>query len=297
MSEKQLITPKDLNVIRESYSISSSIVLSVPAAHETPRDNRPWYLYPNEYMLGAGVRIPFDFRIAEALWAFNVPSTCVIPHSLKVIQTMAWYCEHRGCMADQYLSKKGDNWGVPERWEDSLPDPIPRSRLSLPTSQRWALMYFRGTTLHWHSSREEFFHWCESTHFVVVKEGERRTLKRVHPSKEEGNLADFDSSIERAPGIGGDGSAFGDGLAQGVGGVSCRGGSAPIDALRFVARPSAVVEYLQSDAYHRRMEFEQAHHSLSGYVRARSDVAALYPEMDLSSLYRIAHVGGFPALG
>ncbi|KAL5986925.1 hypothetical protein ACLOJK_015260 [Asimina triloba] len=48
----------------------------------------------------------------------------------------------------------------------------------------------------------------------------------------------------------------------------------------------AVVEYLQSAAYHHRMEFEQAHHSQSGYVRALSFMAALYPEVDLLPFYR-----------
>ncbi|KAL5985313.1 hypothetical protein ACLOJK_027294 [Asimina triloba] len=85
-------------------------------------------------------------------------------------------------------------------WEEPLPDPIPRPYLSLPTSQRWALMYFRGITIHWHSSREEVFHWCKSAHFMAGEEGERHTLKRVRPSEEEGNMADFDSSVDRASG-------------------------------------------------------------------------------------------------
>ncbi|KAL6000816.1 hypothetical protein ACLOJK_006542 [Asimina triloba] len=50
MSGKQLITPKDLNVIWEDYSIPSNIVLLAPTAHETPRDNRTGYLCLNEYI-------------------------------------------------------------------------------------------------------------------------------------------------------------------------------------------------------------------------------------------------------
>ncbi|KAL6003782.1 hypothetical protein ACLOJK_004328 [Asimina triloba] len=91
----------DLNVIREGYVIPSIIVISAPAAHKTPRDNRPGHLCLNEYMLGAEVRN--DGGIAETLWAFNVPPARVVPHSWKVIQTMAWYYEHRGCSADRYL--------------------------------------------------------------------------------------------------------------------------------------------------------------------------------------------------
>ncbi|KAL6000543.1 hypothetical protein ACLOJK_024242 [Asimina triloba] len=149
MSGKQLITLEDLDVIREGYSIPSNIVLSVPAAHETPRDNHPRHFCMNEYMLGAGAYI--------------------VPHSWKVIRTMAWYCKRRGCSANQYLwrellthrSSQGyieflawrnikgidnppdsmprwesrfffarltsevDIWGIPERWEEPLPDSIP----------------------------------------------------------------------------------------------------------------------------------------------------------------------------
>ncbi|KAL6004119.1 hypothetical protein ACLOJK_004666 [Asimina triloba] len=54
-------------------------------------------------------------------------------------------------------------------------------------------------------------------------------------------------------------------------------------------RSSAVAEYLQSAAYRRRVEFERAHHSQSGYVRALSDVAALYPEVDLSRVLTRSH--------
>ncbi|KAL6009237.1 hypothetical protein ACLOJK_022465 [Asimina triloba] len=31
------------------------------------------------------------------------PPACVVPHSWKVIQTMASYCEHRGCTVNRYL--------------------------------------------------------------------------------------------------------------------------------------------------------------------------------------------------
>ncbi|KAL6002773.1 hypothetical protein ACLOJK_022993 [Asimina triloba] len=81
MSGKQLITPEDLNVIREGNSIPSNIVLSAPAAHETPQDNHLEYLCLNEYMLWAGVQIPFDYGVAEALWAFNVPPARIAPYS------------------------------------------------------------------------------------------------------------------------------------------------------------------------------------------------------------------------
>ncbi|KAL6006456.1 hypothetical protein ACLOJK_037410 [Asimina triloba] len=50
-------------------------------------------------------------------------------------------------------------------------------------------------------------------------------------------------------------------------------------------RSSAVAEYLRSTAYRRRMEFEQAHLSQSGYVRAISDVATLNPEVVGGSLH------------
>ncbi|KAL5985264.1 hypothetical protein ACLOJK_036502 [Asimina triloba] len=94
--------------------------------------------------------------------------------------TLGW--EARFCFAR--LTSERDIMGVPERWEESLPDPIPPSHLCLPAHQRWALMCLRGTTLRWHSSREEFFHWCESTHFAVdpvplAKDGQ--ALRLDHP--------------------------------------------------------------------------------------------------------------------
>ncbi|KAL6006392.1 hypothetical protein ACLOJK_037343 [Asimina triloba] len=46
-----------------------------------------------------------------------------------------------------------------------------------------------------------------------------------------------------------------------------------------------VADYLRSDAYHCRAEFERAHHSQGRYVKALADVAALYPEIDLLPLY------------
>ncbi|KAL5999173.1 hypothetical protein ACLOJK_040623, partial [Asimina triloba] len=196
MLGKQLMNLEDLNVIREGYSLPSSIVLSAPAAHETPRDNRLGHLCLNEHMLGTEVRIPFNFGVAEVLWAFNVPPGYIVPNSWK-------YYEHRGCLANRYLwrellirrSSQGyveflarrdvkgidnppdsvpgwesrffftrptsevDIWGILERWEESLPDPIPRSRLR-----------------------------------------ERRAPKRVRPSGEEDNVVESDSSAEEALG-------------------------------------------------------------------------------------------------
>ncbi|KAL5988761.1 hypothetical protein ACLOJK_026863 [Asimina triloba] len=190
MSGRKLITPEDLNMIREGYNIPST----------------------------------------EVLWAFNVPLACVAPHSWKVIQIKAWYYENRGCLVNQYLWRelltrrwsqghveflarrdvKGivdplecmprweakfffarlvserDIWGIPEQWEESFPDLIPRSRSS--------------TTFRWHPSREELFHWCELVHFMVAEEGERHAPKRVHPLGEEGNLSGSGPSVRRASG-------------------------------------------------------------------------------------------------
>ncbi|KAL6002028.1 hypothetical protein ACLOJK_040592 [Asimina triloba] len=281
-SLSELITSEDLNVIREGYNIPSSIVLSAPAAHKTPRDNHPGHLYLNEYMLGAGVRIPFDFGVAEGLWAFNVPPARVTPHSWKVIQTMAWYCEHR-------LLVRWDVKGI-----DNPPDCVP----SLPATQLWALMYFRGTALRWHPLRKYFLRWCESTHFAVAEEGERRALKRARPSREESCLANSDSSVEgssgslssgqQAPTVEPEGmvlSSVVTGLREELEAPRAKVARFQLTLRGDAARPSAVMEYLRSKVYRHWMEFEKAHHSQSGYIRALSDVAALYPELDLSSLY------------
>ncbi|KAL5986275.1 hypothetical protein ACLOJK_014608 [Asimina triloba] len=57
----------------------------------------------------------------------------------------------------QLLSER-DTWAIPEQWEEPLLDPIPRSYVRLSASRQWTLMYFRGTALRWHPSREVFFH-------------------------------------------------------------------------------------------------------------------------------------------
>ncbi|KAL6001251.1 hypothetical protein ACLOJK_006983 [Asimina triloba] len=195
-----------------------------------------------------------------------------------------------------WLVSKRDIWGVPERWEESLPDPIPRSRLSLP-ARRWrALMYFRGTTLRWHSSREDrrTLRWPRRENIVLRKECTPRKKKvpwqtPVLLSRELPGLRHLNSQLPEELEV----------------------SRAEVTRLQSmlrgdVARLSAMVEYLRSEPYHRRMEFEQAHHSRSRYIRALSEMAALYPELDLSSLYRlfyfmlstvVVHVSEFPVLG
>ncbi|KAL6004123.1 hypothetical protein ACLOJK_004670 [Asimina triloba] len=91
-----------------------------------------------------------------------------------------------------------DIWGVPEQWEEPLPHSIPQSYVRLSAFQRWTLMYFRGTSLHWFPSREEFFHWCKSVHFIMLEKGKKRAPKRARPLEEGSILVDFDSSIEVA---------------------------------------------------------------------------------------------------
>ncbi|KAL6000558.1 hypothetical protein ACLOJK_024257 [Asimina triloba] len=139
MLEKQLTTFKDLDVIREGYDIPASILLSAPAPHETSRDHRPGHLCLNEYMLGAGVQIPFDFREAKALWAFNVSLARYAVFStwedVKAIDNPpdhvpGW--ESRFFLAR--LSSERDTWGIPEQWEEPLPNPIPRLYVKLSTS-------------------------------------------------------------------------------------------------------------------------------------------------------------------
>ncbi|KAL5998209.1 hypothetical protein ACLOJK_009147 [Asimina triloba] len=140
MAEEQPIMPKDLDVIREGYSIPDSIVLSAPALHETPRDYCPGHLFLNEHMLRAGVQRRFGPSMSRQPVLPSIP--------------------RRGCLADRYLwrelliyrllqgyvvfltrddvkttdnlpdpapgwesrfffarlSLEKDNWGVPEKW-------------------------------------------------------------------------------------------------------------------------------------------------------------------------------------
>ncbi|KAL5975420.1 hypothetical protein ACLOJK_019742 [Asimina triloba] len=70
---KKLITSEDLDVIRKGYYIPASIILSAPAPHETSQDHRPGHLCLNEYMLGARVRIPFNFGVAKELLGRSAP--------------------------------------------------------------------------------------------------------------------------------------------------------------------------------------------------------------------------------
>ncbi|KAL5979364.1 hypothetical protein ACLOJK_019262 [Asimina triloba] len=294
----------DPNVIREGYNISSSIILSAHAAHETPRDNGPGYLCLNECMLGARVRIPFDFEVAEALRAFNIPPACVIPHSWKVIQMMAWYCEHRGCSADRYLwrellthqSSQGYVKFLARRDIKGIDNPLD----CVPGwESRFFFAWLTSEGDIWGILNEEFFHWCKSACLAVAKEGERRALKRARSSEEEGNLADSDSSIEEAPGSSSSRQLTPMAELEGTAPPSIvaqlkeelEASHAKVARLQSilqgdVVRSSVVTKYLRSDAYRRWVEFEQAHHSRSGYVKALLDVATFYTEIDLSSLYR-----------
>ncbi|KAL5986369.1 hypothetical protein ACLOJK_014702, partial [Asimina triloba] len=183
-----------------------------------------------------------------------------------------------------------------------------------------------GTALRWHPSREEFLRWCESAHFVVAEEGDRRALKRARPLGEESRLANSDSSIEGAFGSSSSGQQAPVVEPEGMVPSSIvarlreelEASHAEVARLQLTLRgdathPSAVIDYLRSEAYRHQMEFEQAHHSWSGYIRAISDVAALYLELDLSSLYLlvviydtlfcfmlsagVAHVSEFLVLG
>ncbi|KAL6002270.1 hypothetical protein ACLOJK_034200 [Asimina triloba] len=72
MAEKHLVMSEDLDVIQDNYNIPSSIILSPPTSYETPRDYRPGHLCLNEYMLRAGIQIPFEFGVADALLAFHI---------------------------------------------------------------------------------------------------------------------------------------------------------------------------------------------------------------------------------
>ncbi|KAL5980158.1 hypothetical protein ACLOJK_036625 [Asimina triloba] len=213
---------KDLNVIREGYSIPSNIILSAPAAHETPRDNRPGHLCLNEHMLGLKVRNPFDFGVAEALWAFNVPPACIVPHSWKVIQTMAWYCERRGCSAVRYLWSellmrrssqvyveflaRRDIKGI-----DNPPDSMPG----------WELRFFFA----WMTSEVDIW--------GVLQRWEEPLLDPIPRSRLI--VAQLKEELEAS-------------YAE----------VARLQSMlrRDVVRPSVVAEYLRSDAYHCRVEFE-----------------------------------------
>ncbi|KAL5986696.1 hypothetical protein ACLOJK_015029 [Asimina triloba] len=297
---------EDLDVIRESYGIPSSIILSALVLHETSNNHCPGHLCLNKCMLRAGVRIPFDFGVAEALWGLfgrSVPmeeaaDLSVVLRDVKVIgnppnHVSGW--ESRFFFAQ--LSSERDTWDIPQQWEELLSDPIPRSH-------RWALMYFWGTVLRWHPSTEELFQLCESARFIVVEAEEQCAPKRVHPSEEGSISMDSNSSTEEASRrVGASQPSLWD--------LVVRPGSEDMVLPSIVAqlreeleasrvevarlqsmlqgddiRSSVMAEYLQNYAYRRRMEFEQAHHSQSGYVRALLDMATLYPKVDLSPLYR-----------
>ncbi|KAL5996417.1 hypothetical protein ACLOJK_026495 [Asimina triloba] len=51
-------------------------------------------------------------------------------------------------------------------------------------------------------------------------------------------------------------------------------------------RAAIILEYLHGDAHWRREEIERSYYTHHGFVRALSEVAALYSELDLSSLVR-----------
>ncbi|KAL5986487.1 hypothetical protein ACLOJK_014820 [Asimina triloba] len=250
MSGKKLITPEDLTVIREGYNIPSSIVLLVIATHETPRDNHPVYVCLSEYMLGARVQIPFDFEVAEVLWAFNVPLACVISHSRK-------------CDGTKKASLILPNACMDGRRDFSLLGWRLRGIFGASPSNGRSLCLLPNGGLSCTSEAPPFAD-TRRGKSSFAGEGEQRAPKRVHPSEEE-VVAQLKKELEAS-----------------------RAKVAQLQSMLRgdVAHPSAMVEYLRSDAYRRRMEFKQAHHSRSEYIKALLDVVVLYPELDLSSLYR-----------
>ncbi|KAL5980829.1 hypothetical protein ACLOJK_028748, partial [Asimina triloba] len=54
------------------------------------------------------------------------------------------------------------------------------------------------------------------------------------------------------------------------------GDSSPMGSTRG-SSASVITEYLQSDAYRRRTEYEYSHHAHGGYTKALLDVYILYP--------------------
>ncbi|KAL6003232.1 hypothetical protein ACLOJK_023455 [Asimina triloba] len=51
------------------------------------------------------------------------------------------------------------------------------------------------------------------------------------------------------------------------------------------SRALIISRYLRSDAHRQREEFERTHYAHGGFVKALLEDAALYPKLDLSSLY------------
>ncbi|KAL6008860.1 hypothetical protein ACLOJK_022086 [Asimina triloba] len=65
------------------YQILSNIELLALEPHETLRHHRPKCICLNEFMFKAGIRIPFEFRVAALLQAFCVVPMHIIPNSRK----------------------------------------------------------------------------------------------------------------------------------------------------------------------------------------------------------------------
>ncbi|KAL5980646.1 hypothetical protein ACLOJK_028554 [Asimina triloba] len=78
MAEKQFVSSEDLVVVKNCYSIPSSIIPSAPELHETPRDYCPRHICLHESMLKAGIRVPSEFGVAEALLVFHVAASYVV---------------------------------------------------------------------------------------------------------------------------------------------------------------------------------------------------------------------------
>ncbi|KAL5986370.1 hypothetical protein ACLOJK_014703 [Asimina triloba] len=271
MAEGQFLTFEDLGMIRDSYNIPNSIIKLPLASHETSRDYHPRHLCLNEYMLRAGVRVPCEFGVAEALVAFHVSPTRVTPHSWKVIQAMAWFCERGGYWVDGYLwrellvcrllrgyavfSRRGDVKTIDN------PPPIPRQVSPYVISGD-----------------------CLS---LVSLEGGVPSLVQVDAS-DHGDASALFSRGERKKGGGGWGGTVRKHICR-QGGVAwhfrprheatlsfavpleeeLKASKAEVACLcallqEDVTRSSVVVEYLHSNVYHRRMEFELTHYSHDG---------------------------------
>ncbi|KAL5977939.1 hypothetical protein ACLOJK_036962 [Asimina triloba] len=144
MVDKRLFSFEDLAVLRDYYRISSSVILSAPELHETPREHRPRHicLYESMRKLGVQVRVVSFLRCQVRITL----------HSWKIIQAISWFYDFwvggvvtvlTGSFFARLASKR-DSWGVHGWWEEILLEPVSASVAGLAASQRLALLYLRA---------------------------------------------------------------------------------------------------------------------------------------------------------
>ncbi|KAL6003758.1 hypothetical protein ACLOJK_004304 [Asimina triloba] len=193
MAEKQLVSFKDLALIRDCYRIPSGIILSVPEPHDSSGSSSKTYLPKRVYVQGLGSD---SLRVRDSGASERELLVC------KLLQGYVAFAEKDDAKlinnspdsAPEWKSRfffarlvlENNSLGVLDRWEERLPEPVSAPMVGLDARQRLALMYLQSTVLRWFPSREAL---------VPPSPGSKRTQERKKCLQKRARLSTEGESV------------------------------------------------------------------------------------------------------